>query len=72
MTTSSMSTNYQARCARLAAILTEIALDPDATRLFVAEMTAPRGRVQELLAKGFTITQESLVAAGELDAVIVL
>jgi len=69
MTTSSMSANYQATCARLAAILTEIALDPDATRRFVAEMTAPRGRGQELLARGFMFAQESLVATGELDAV---
>ncbi len=69
MTTSSMSTTYQATCARLATTLTEIALDPDATRLFVAEMTAPRGRVQELLARGFMFAQENLVAAGELDAV---
>ncbi len=57
------------QCERLAAILTEIALDPDATRRFVAEMTAPRGRVQELLVRGFKIAQETLVAAGELDAV---
>ncbi len=100
MTTSSMSTNYQATCARLAKVLrlfrdgalhkrllteqqrsttfcrcgrrkrlTEIALDPDATRRFVAEMTVQRDRVQELLARGFMFAQESLVATGELDAV---
>ncbi len=57
------------QCERLAAILMEIALDPEITRRFVAEMTAPRGRVQELLVRGFKIAQETLVAAGDLDAV---
>ncbi len=57
------------QCAQLATVLTEIALDADATRRFVAEMTAPRGRVQEILARGFMLAQESLVATGELDAV---
>jgi len=58
------------QCERLAAILTEIALDPDATRRFVAEMTAPPcGRVRGFLARGFMFAQENLVAAGKLDAV---
>ena len=69
MTTSSMSANSQATCARLAKALTEIVLDPETTRRFVAEMTAPRGRVQELLASGLMFAQESLVATGDLDAV---
>jgi hypothetical protein len=70
MTTPSMSASYQATCARLAKSLTEIALNPETTARFVAEqLSPPRGRAQEFLVTCFTLIQEDLVAAGDLDQV---
>ncbi len=61
--------SLKATAYKLADLLTQIALDPDTTRRFVAGMAPPRGRVQEFLVTCFTIIQEDLVAAGDLDEV---
>lgn len=61
--------SLKATAYKLADVLTQIALDPDATRCFVAAMAPPCCRVQEFLVTCFTIIQEELVAAGDLDQV---
>ncbi len=61
---------FQATADKLAGLLTQIALDPEATANLVHAVAAqPHSRVLRFLAASFTIVQEELVAAGELDEV---
>ncbi len=69
-TRTSARATLQAKADKLTGLLTQIALDPEATAHLVNVVAAhPRTRDAQFLARCFTIVQEELVAAGELDAV---